>query len=563
MDWQRTLLISGMAITAWLLLIQWNDFIDQRDKIVDDSNEKLTEQIDYFSDSNVIELEEEVLSEDLPIVNQNRKTRPDITPIRDSNLIEVKTDVLQAYIDPVGGDIVRVMLFDYLDELSAYGEPITLLDNNPDSLYISRSGIIGKNATDTVNGRPVFTSSASEYYLLDGETKLEVDLIYSQEDVDFIKRFTFTDQGYVIDVSYFIDNNSFETWDGIFYGQIKRNSAAPTLDDGRFGPAAFLGAAIREPEKNFAKYNFEEIEESTVQTTIDGGWVSMVQLYFISAWIPPNDQNNNFSLRKITGKDEYIFSYTSEPLSIFAGESGTYSSQFYVGPKDQKVLAGLADYLDLTIDYGFLWMVGKPIFWAMEKIESYVGNWGWAIVLVTLLIKLLLYPLSKASFKSMARMRELQPELTRLKELHGDDRQKFNQEMMGVWKREKVSPAGGCFPMLLQIPVFFALYWVLLESVELRHAPWIFWIRDLTAGDPFYILPIIMGGSMLLMQKTQATPTDPMQAKVFKFLPIMFTGFAIWFEFPSGLILYWTVNNVISTIQQYYVQKQLKKPVKG
>ena len=311
------------------------------------------------------------------------------------------------------------------------------------------------------------------------------------------------------------------------------------------------------------KYEFEDIEERSIQTSIDGGWVSMVQLYFISAWIPPKDQNNNFSLRKITGKDEYIFSYTSEPLSIFAGESGTYSSQFYVGPKDQKVLAGLADYLDLTIDYGFLWMVGKPIFWAMEKIESYVGNWGWAIVLVTLLIKLLLYPLSKASFKSMARMRELQPELTRLKELHGDDRQKFNQEMMGVWKREKVSPAGGCFPMLLQIPVFFALYWVLLESVELRHAPWIFWIRDLTAGDPFYILPIIMGGSMLLMQKTQATPTDPMQAKVFKFLPIIFTGFAILFEFPSGLILYWTVNNVISTIQQYYVQKQLKKPVKG
>ena len=561
MDWQRTLLISGMAITAWLLVIQWNNFNDQRAKVVDSFNETVIEQTPYFSDPSSIEAEEEVLSQELPTVIQSGKENSDIPLIRDLNLIEVRTDVLQVYIDPVGGDIVKVTLLDYLDELSAYGEPIALLDNSPDSLYISRSGIIGKNATDTVNGRPVFTSRASEYYLLDGETKLEVDLIYSQEDVDFIKRFTFTDQGYVIDVSYFIDNKSFETWNGIFYGQIKRNSRAPDLNDGRFGPAAFLGPAIREPEKNFAKYEFEDIEEGSIQTSIDGGWVSMVQLYFISAWIPPKDQNNNFSLRKITGKDEYIFSYTSEPLSIFAGESGTYSSQFYVGPKDQKVLAGLADYLDLTIDYGFLWMVGKPIFWTMEKIESYVGNWGWAIVLVTLLIKFGLYPLSKASLKSMAKMRELQPELTRLKELYGDDRQKFSQEMMGVYKREKVNPAGGCFPILLQMPVFIALYWVLLESVEIRHAPWIFWIEDLSARDPYFILPLIMGGSMLLMQKTQPMPTDPLQAKIFKFMPIAFTLFCM--SFPSGLVLYWTINNMISMIQQYYVQKQIKKPVKG
>jgi len=561
MDWQRTLLISGMAITAWLLVIQWNNFNDQRAKVVDSFNETVIEQTPYFSDPSSIEAEEEVLSQELPTVIQSGKENSDIPLIRDLNLIEVRTDVLQVYIDPVGGDIVKVTLLDYLDELSAYGEPITLLDNSSDSLYISRSGIIGKNATDTVNGRPVFTSRASEYYLLDGETKLEVDLIYSQEDVDFIKRFTFTDQGYVIDVTYFIDNKSFETWNGIFYGQIKRNSRAPDLNDGRFGPAAFLGPAIREPEKNFAKYEFEDIEEGSIQTSIDGGWVSMVQLYFISAWIPPKDQNNNFSLRKITGKDEYIFSYTSEPLSIFAGESGTYSSQFYVGPKDQKVLAGLADYLDLTIDYGFLWMVGKPIFWTMEKIESYVGNWGWAIVLVTLLIKFGLYPLSKASLKSMAKMRELQPELTRLKELYGDDRQKFSQEMMGVYKREKVNPAGGCFPILLQMPVFIALYWVLLESVEIRHAPWILWIEDLSARDPYFILPLIMGGSMLLMQKTQPMPTDPLQAKIFKFMPIAFTLFCM--SFPSGLVLYWTINNVISMIQQYYVQKQIKKPVKG
>ena len=210
------------------------------------------------------------------------------------------------------------------------------------------------------------------------------------------------------------------------------------------------------------------------------------------------------------------------------------------------------------MDYGFLWMVGKPIFMAMEFIESYVGNWGWAIILVTILIKLFLYPLSKASLKSMAKMRELQPEMNRLKELYGDDRQKMSQELMGLYKKEKVNPAGGCFPILLQMPVFLALYWVLLESVEIRHAPWIFWIQDLSSRDPYFILPLIMGGSMLLMQRTQPMPTDPLQAKIMKFMPIAFTLFCM--SFPSGLVLYWTINNIISMGQQYYVNKQLKKP---
>jgi YidC/Oxa1 family membrane protein insertase len=227
-----------------------------------------------------------------------------------------------------------------------------------------------------------------------------------------------------------------------------------------------------------------------------------------------------------------------------------------VGPKDQERLARLADYLDLTIDYGFLWMVAKPLFAGLKMIQSFVGNWGWSIILLTLVIKIALYPLSAASLKSMAKMRNLQPEMARLKELYGDDRQKMSQELMGLYKKEKVNPAGGCFPMLLQMPVFLALYWVLLESVEIRHSPWIFWIQDLSAKDPLFVLPILMGASMMLMQKLQPMPTDPMQAKVMQFLPIVFTFF--FMIFPAGLVLYWTVNNLLSMAQQWFVNRQLQ-----
>jgi YidC/Oxa1 family membrane protein insertase len=248
-------------------------------------------------------------------------------------------------------------------------------------------------------------------------------------------------------------------------------------------------------------------------------------------------------------------SFIGEPIIVGAGQFGSYEAIFYVGPKDQEELSRLAEYLDLTVDYGFLWMIGKPIFFAMKAIHGVIGNWGWSIILLTLLIKLLLFPLSAASLKSMAKMRNLQPEMARLKELYGDDRQKMSQETMSLYKKEKVNPAGGCFPMLLQMPVFLSLYWVLLESVEIRHAPWVFWIQDLSAKDPYFILPLVMGASMLLMQKMQPMPTDPMQAKIMQFMPIGFTF--LFMTFPSGLVLYWTVNNLLSMAQQWYVNRQL------
>ena len=557
MDWQKTSLIIGMAVSAWLLVIQWNHFSERQEfvesvepTVMANPNSSAEKRIDNISYSD--------FSDELPSVIEQEIETSVLPVIKEFSYIRVTTDLLEILIDPEGGDIVKATLLKHKDKLSDAGKPIVLLDNTSEKLYIARSGIIGRNATDTVNGRPVFTSRFQQYNLTDGSPSIDVDLLYSDGRVDFIKRFTFNESAYHIDVTYLIRNNSNEVWSGVFYGQLKRDSKVPDINEGRFGPAAFLGAAIREPEKNFAKYDFDDIADQTINTSIDGGWISMVQLYYISAWVPPVNETNNYSLRKISGKDEYVMSFTSPPVLISPGSSGEYSSRFYVGPKDQKVLSDLSDYLDLTVDYGFLWMVGKPIFMAMEFIESYVGNWGWAIILVTILIKLFLYPLSKASLKSMAKMRELQPEMNRLKELYGDDRQKMSQELMGLYKKEKVNPAGGCFPILLQMPVFLALYWVLLESVEIRHAPWIFWIQDLSSRDPYFILPLIMGGSMLLMQRTQPMPTDPLQAKIMKFMPIAFTLFCM--SFPSGLVLYWTINNIISMGQQYYVNKQLKKP---
>ena len=440
------------------------------------------------------------------------------------------------------------------------GEPFTLLTRSKNNEYIAQSGLIGKNGTDTREGRPVYGVTQSSFSLTPGEQNLDVDLRLDQNGVTIVKRFSFTENEYVIGVNYLIENNGYESWEATFYGQIKRDSHEPIVESSG-GVQPYLGAALREPEKNFSKHDFGDISDDSVKAEIKGGWVAMVQHYFVGAWVPPTNDNNSFSLRKLSGQDVYLFGFTGEKMSVPAGSSAEYSAQFYVGPKDQEKLESLAEYLDLTVDYGFLWMLAKPIFAAMKFIHEVVGNWGWSIILLTIGIKFLLYPLSAASLRSMAKMRSLQPKMERLKETYGDDRQKMSQELMALYKKEKVNPAGGCFPMLLQMPVFLSLYWVLLESVEIRHSPWIFWIADLSAKDPYFILPLVMGASMLLMQKMQPMPTDPTQAMVMKIMPIAFTFF--FMIFPSGLVLYWTVNNLLSMLQQWYVNRQLEASKKS
>ena len=549
MDWKKTLNIAAIAIVAWLLIVEWSQFQDdvasqtlppQEEVMIPDSAQLPTAAVQLGSElPSLVET---------PVAVVEKKV--------DARLVKVTTDTVEVVIDTLGGDIVQVKLLNHLTKMSEDGgEPFTLLTRSSKNEYIAQSGLIGKNGTDTREGRGVYIASSSEFVLESGQPTLNVDLTLNQNGVRLVKRFSFNRSDYVIGVSYLINNSSYDPWEATFYGQIKRDSHEPLVESSG-GVSPYLGAALREADKNFAKHDFSDIEDASVKTSIEGGWVAMVQHYFISAWIPPADQQNNFSLRKLSGQDVYLMGFTGEKIIVPAGAYGEYKAQFYVGPKDQDKLEALAEYLDLTVDYGFLWMLAKPIFAAMKYIHELVGNWGWSIILLTVCIKVLLYPLSAASLRSMAKMRSLQPKMESLKETYGDDRQKMSQELMALYKKEKVNPAGGCFPMLLQMPVFLSLYWVLLESVEIRHSPWIFWIQDLSAKDPYFILPLVMGASMLLMQKMQPMPTDPTQAMVMKVMPIAFTFF--FMIFPSGLVLYWTVNNLLSMLQQWYVNRQLE-----
>jgi len=557
MDWQRTILIGGMGLVAWMLVIQWNQFEDQNVALEQSYSESQTNYESSF-DSLTISTGS-AGSDELPqlqSVPESSGLLDLALPTPNENFITAQNDVIEIVIDPIGGDIVSGLLLTHFDKkLEDGGQPFPILQNSRDNTYVARSGLIGPSGTDTAEGRPRFSIASTNFVLNDDQDTLTIDLVLNDSGVRIVKRFTLSRNSYDIGVQYIINNGSSSDWNGTFYGQIKRDAKPPVTDVSGFSMQPFLGAALRQPEKNYAKFDFSDIEDESVKTSIEGGWVAMVQHYFITAWIPPADELNNFTLRKLSNQDMYLLSFTGAPISIPVGESANYKASFYIGPKDQDALIGMAEYLDRTLDYGFLWILAEPIFKAMKMIHSVIGNWGWTIILLTLGIKLILYPLSAASLKSMAKMRNLQPQMLRLKELYGDDRQKMSQETMSLYKKEKVNPAGGCFPMLLQMPVFISLYWVLMESVEIRHAPWIFWIQDLSAKDPYFVLPIIMGASMLFMQKLQPAPTDPMQAKIMQIMPIAFTF--LFMGFPSGLVLYWTVNNLLSMAQQWFVNRQL------
>ena len=557
MDWQRTVLIGGMGLVAWMLVIQWNQFEDQNVALEQSYSES---QTNYESSFDSVTTSTGLANSDelpqLQSVLESSGLLDLAPPTPNENFITAQNDVIEIVIDPIGGDIVSGLLLTHFDKkLEDGGQPFPILQNSRDNTYVARSGLIGPSGTDTAEGRPKFSIASKNFVLNDDQDILNIDLVLNDSGVRIVKRFTLSRNSYDIGVQYIINNGSSSDWNGTFYGQIKRDAKPPVTDVSGFSMQPFLGAALRQPEKNYAKFDFSDIEDETVKTSIEGGWVAMVQHYFISAWIPPADELNNFTLRKLSNQDMYLLSFTGAPISVPVGESADYKASFYIGPKDQDALIGMAEYLDRTLDYGFLWILAEPIFKAMKMIHSVIGNWGWTIILLTLGIKLFLYPLSAASLKSMAKMRNLQPQMLRLKELYGDDRQKMSQETMSLYKKEKVNPAGGCFPMLLQMPVFISLYWVLMESVEIRHAPWIFWIQDLSAKDPYFVLPIIMGASMLFMQKLQPAPTDPMQAKIMQIMPIAFTF--LFMGFPSGLVLYWTVNNLLSMAQQWFVNRQL------
>jgi YidC/Oxa1 family membrane protein insertase len=392
--------------------------------------------------------------------------------------------------------------------------------------------------------------------MTEGQDTLDVNLYFTDaKGVSYTKTFQFTKGEYSIRQLITVNNASNDTWRGNLFAQIKRDSSEDPSTATNMGLQPYLGGAVSDENNKYRKVSFDDMEEEPVKETTTKGWVALLQHYFVSAWIP--EQGQKVTLQARTNNGFNLIGFTGQAVEIPAGQQGTLSSTFYVGPKLQDKLEATAENLDLTVDYGWLWWLAKPLFWLLTAIQSFVVNWGVAIILIVVCVKALFFKLSAASYRSMAKMRKFAPELARLREQHGDDRQAMSQAMMSLYKKEKINPLGGCLPILVQMPVFLSLYWVLMESVELRHAPFMLWINDLSAMDPYFVLPILMGLSMLGQQALNPTPPDPMQARIMKIMPIAFTFFFLWF--PAGLVLYWVVNNTLSIIQQYVITKNIEK----
>ncbi len=547
MDWQKNLLIAGILATLLLLVIRWHEYQENLPAPVASSSQSSSS---IATDSNV-----PVASGEIPAASSTQVSEADKAKQAAQNLITVKTDSLHVVINPLGGDIVEVALPRHYAKLDTPDQPYILLDNRDNHTYVAQSGLIGANGTDTAQGRPLFSSEQQQYELTTGD-KLQVDLVLQQGDVKIIKRFTFSRGEYLINVEYLIDNQSSNAWSAQLYGQIKRDSQNfVRVSALEMNP--FLGAAITTNEENYKKLTFADIAESEFKTSRTGGWVAMVQHYFISAWIPDPTSDNTYSLRRLGSNDLYLLGFTGKTLEVAPGSQGTINANFYAGPKDTERLEEISPHLDLTVDYGWLWWLSKPLFWVMKSIHDVVGNWGLAIIGLIVIIKALFFKLSATSYKSMAKMRKLAPKMAEMKERYGEDRQKFSQEMMKLYKTEQVNPFGGCLPLLIQMPVFLAFYYVLMESVELRHAPFFGWINDLSVRDPLFVLPIIYGITMWFMQKLNPQPTDPMQARIMQMLPIVFTIMFLWF--PAGMVLYWVTNNILSIAQQYVITRQIER----
>ncbi|AMB81706.1 MULTISPECIES: membrane protein insertase YidC [Pseudomonas] len=557
MDIKRTILIVALAVVSYVMVLKWNQDYGQAalpTQNVAASSTTAPALPDTASGNNASN------SADVPSANGDTST-PTETPVAASkDLIHLKTDVLDIAIDPQGGDIAQLRLPLYPRRQDHPDVPFQLFDNGNERTYLAQSGLTGVDGPDArPAGRPVFSTDKKTYELAPGQDQLVVDLKFSENGINYIKRFTLKRGLYDVQVSYLIDNESGKPWNGNLFAQLKRDNSSDPSSSTATGTATYLGAALWTSSEPYKKVSMKDIDKGQLKETVQGGWVAWLQHYFVTAWIPQKGDSNVVQTRK-DSQGNYIIGFTGPTLTVEPGKTGETSATLYAGPKSQGVLKELSPGLELTVDYGILWFIAQPIFWLLQHIHSLVGNWGWSIIFLTMLIKGIFFPLSAASYKSMARMRAVAPKLAALKEQFGDDRQKMSQAMMELYKKEKINPLGGCLPILVQMPVFLSLYWVLLESVEMRQAPFMLWITDLSIKDPFFILPIIMGATMFIQQRLNPTPPDPMQAKVMKLMPIIFTFFFLWF--PAGLVLYWVVNNCLSIAQQWYITRKVEAATK-
>ena len=561
MDFRRIILFGSLGL---VLAMIWQSWVQYQ---IDHSPNGVTQSESVDPESTQSGSQITNLSDDVPdapqIETPAAPAAPETNEIDESQiaagkLVNISTDLIKAQIDTNGGDLVRVELLKHPVSVDTPDQPFVLMHRDSPALFVAQSGLIG-TGREFPNHNVEYTTDKHEIELGDDES---VDVVLSwvaPDGVEYKKVYQFHRDSYRIDVDFRVNNKTDEDWVGFFYGQLKQTEVGQEGSMGFLGRLpSYSGAAIYTEEDKYDKVDYSEISDSPLNLATRSGWVAMLQHYFVSAWLPQNSSGyqiySGVSANTIAPQYRIGFKHT-EPVRIAPGQEGETGSALFVGPKEQERLRALdAPGIALTVDYGWLTPVADPLFWLLTKIHAVVKNWGWAIILLTLLVKLIFLPLSAASYKSMAKMKKLQPRLQTLKERYGDDKQKFQQEMMKLYKTEKVNPAGGCLPILVQIPVFIALYWVLLESVELRQANFMFWLKDLSLPDPYYVLPVIMGASMLAQQMLNPAPMDPLQKKIMTALPVVFTVFFLWF--PAGLVLYWVVNNLLSIGQQYFITKK-------
>ena len=545
MDTMRLILLMAIGLVGMMLFQEW-----QQDYGTAPAETTVVEQVEDGSEQEIPDLSL-VPEPDAEISEQMSPSQP--ADVVFNSLVSVITDVYEIDISLQGANIQRAALRKYPLTLDQPDQALALFDNTDKRYFIYQGGI--RSSRDLPTHKSTFSTEQIQYEMEKGSDELKVSFYWEQDDVRVTKTYTFTRGSYVIDVDYQIDNNSADDIRLAAYNQLQRN------DPGREGRRllyTYTGAVISTPEKRYEKLSFDDLEKKDLKQNVTDGWVGMIEHYFVSALIP-TDKNKPYQYYSISipERNRYFIGAMTPAIDVAAGDQGILTHRVYVGPKIQDRLEELAPSLDLVVDYGILWFLAKPLFIGLKYLHSLTGNWGWAIILLTILIKLLFYPLSAAGYRSMANMRRVQPRLLSIRERYQNDKARLNQAMMDLYKEEKINPLGGCFPVLIQIPVFIALYWVLLESVEMRQSPFMFWLQDLSTPDPFFVLPLIMGVTMFLQQKLNPAPVDPVQQKVMSILPIVFTVFFAFF--PSGLVLYWVSNNILSIAQQARINHTLEK----
>ena len=537
MESQRTFLFIGLMLVSFLLFQEWN-------------NDYNAPKADPSATTQTLKANSPESDDYVPASSDSGL--PASTTLAKRSVIDITTDVFKVKIDTKGGDIVETDLLQY-EEVKGEETPFMLLGEFDGNQYFSQSGLIGLNGPDaSANGRPTYQSEQTSYTLTGDELRVPLQFTDSN-GVSFTKTYVFKKGQYDVGLEYKVNNTTSSPVQVQLYTQIKRT----VQEKGSMVDQNYLGAAYGTDEEPYEKYSFSDMADKNLNINTQGGYVAFIQHYFVSAWVPMQDQANTlYSL--ITKSNAAIIGVKDEAVNVQAGSEQVLTATYYMGPKESDKLEAIHTDLDLTVDYGWLWFISQPLFVLLKWLHSILGNWGVAIIAITIIVKSLMYPLTKAQYTSMAKMRALQPKMKALKEKYGDDRQKFGQATMEMYRKEKVNPMGGCFPILLQMPIFLALFYVFLESTELRHAEFVLWLTDLSAKDPYYVLPILFGASMFITQKLQPmTVTDPMQQKMMTFMPVIFSVFFLWF--PSGLVLYWLVSNLISIVQMLIIYRGMEK----